>query len=140
MSVSGKTVTVRRAVLVSSLEQQTGNTNFSQHQSKFEEAPASFSGVPTGIQSESLNSKFAPAAKKISAFEKDYESHYALLDIHSFFKNLKISCVLQLRNIIPLSVDPEVIKKDLLSQLERIGKVLRCVHRQQNVWVEYERV
>jgi hypothetical protein len=59
------------------------------------------------IQSEALNSKFTTSApKKVSAFEKDYESHYALLDINSFFKNLKISCVLQLRNIIPLSVDP----------------------------------
>lgn len=63
-----------------------------------------------------------------------------MLDINNFFKNLKISCVLQLRNIIPLSVDPEIIKKDLLSQLQRVGKILKTVHKGQNVWIEYERV
>lgn len=48
--------------------------------------------------------------------------------------------MLVLRNIVPLSVDPEVIKKDLLGQLERVGPVVKIVHKGQNVWVEYEKV
>ena len=136
---SGSDGCLRVAVRVSAHEQQTGNTNVSSLSlSKFDEQVIynpQLQLPQSSMNSEALNSKFAPAAKKTSAFEKDYESHYALLDIHSFFKNLKISCVLQLRNIIPLSVDPEVIKKDILVQLERIGKVVRSVHKQQNVWI-----
>lgn len=83
---------------------------------------------------ESATSKFS-SRPRTSAFEKDLDSYYLLMDVNGHFKNHKISCVLHLRDIIPAKLDPEYIKRDLLDQLGKIGKVVRTVHKNQSVFI-----
>ena len=65
---------------------------------------------------ESASSKFS-SRPRTSGFEKDLDSYYLLLDIDGIFKNLSITCILFFKNIIPQSIPPESIVKDLTSQL-----------------------
>jgi hypothetical protein len=65
---------------------------------------------------------------------------YLTFDTDGFFKNKKISCVLQLKGIIPIGSTPEQIVKDIKTQVEKIGPLVRTVHKNQNVYLEYERV
>lgn len=44
------------------------------------------------------------------------------------------------KDIIPPSISGESIVKDLLSQLERVGKIVKAIHKGKSVWIEYEKV
>ena len=65
---------------------------------------------------------------------------YMTFDTEGFFKNKKISCVLQLKGIIPMGLNPEPILKDIKTQVEKIGPLVRTAHKNQNMYLEYERV
>lgn len=65
---------------------------------------------------------------------------YLTFDTEGFFKNKKISCVLQLKGIIPMGVNIEQILKDVKTQVEKIGPLVRTSHKNQNIYLEYERV
>ena len=53
------------------------------------------------------------ARPKSSLFEKDPHSFYLTFDTNGFFRDMKISCVLLLRNIVSSQGDREFIKKDI---------------------------
>ena len=44
------------------------------------------------------------------------------------------------KDVIPPKISGDSIVKDMLSQLERIGKVVKTAHKDKSVWVEYEKV
>jgi hypothetical protein len=70
--IKNKTVTVKRAVLA---QQQSRTSSFS-------------------------NQASVKPRPKSSLFEKDPHSFYLTFDTDGFFRNMKISCVLLLRNIV----------------------------------------
>ena len=45
------------------------------------------------------------------------ESYFTTFDTVGYFKNLKISCVIVMKNIIPQTVDSEVILNDVKREL-----------------------
>lgn len=61
-------------------------------------------------------------------------------DTDGFFKNKKISCVLLLKGMLPLTSNIDPILKDIKGQVEKIGPLVRITHKNQNVYLEYERV
>ena len=65
---------------------------------------------------------------------------YLTFDTDGFFKNKKISCVLLLKGIIPVGANPDITLKDIKTQVEKIGPLVRTTHKNQNIYLEYERV
>ncbi len=57
-----------------------------------------------------------------------------------YFKKMKISCVLLLRNIISTAGDREFIKEDIKREADKIGKITRYVSKEKNIYIEYEKV
>lgn len=42
--------------------------------------------------------------------------------------------------MIPLNTNVDLIMKDIKGQVEKIGPLVRITHKNQNVYIEYERV
>jgi hypothetical protein len=61
-------------------------------------------------------------------------------DTEGFFKNKTVSCVLLLKGIIPVTANVEAVIKDIKTQVEKIGPLVRTAHKNQNVYLEYESV
>lgn len=87
---------------------------------------------------ESSKTKISSIAKG-NRFES-LDEMYMTFDTDGFFKNKKISCVLLLKNILPLTTNIETIIKDIKTQVEKIGPLVRITHKNQNIYLEYERV
>ena len=77
------------------------------------------------------------ARPKSSLFEKDPHSFYLTFDTNGFFRDMKISCVLLLRNIVNSQVDREFIKKDIEKEVQKIGKVARLAQKDKNIYIEF---
>jgi hypothetical protein len=54
---------------------------------------------------------------KSMLFEKDLHSHFLTFDTVGFFKTMKISCVLLLKNIISSQSEKELIKEDIRKEV-----------------------
>ena len=93
--------------------------------------------------SKEVPSKSASTTKvrpKTSLFEKNPHSFYLTFDTVGYFKNMKISCVLLLKNIIQSQTDKEFVKKDIQKEVEKIGRITQFVSKDKNIIIEYERV
>ena len=77
---------------------------------------------------------------KTSLFEKGPHTFYLTFDTVGFFKNMKISCVLLLKNIVQSQMDREYIQKDIRREVEKIGKIENILSKDRNIYVEYSRV
>lgn len=65
------------------------------------------------VNSESSGKSTITRKPKSLLFEKDLESFYLTFDTTGFFKTMKISCILLLRNIVLVPGDKEFIKQDI---------------------------
>lgn len=61
--------------------------------------------------SRSITTKVKP---KSSLFEKDPHTFYLTFDTEGYFRNIKISCVLLIRNIIKSQSDKTFVRQDIL--------------------------
>lgn len=76
----------------------------------------------------------------LNRFEKDLNEFYANFDPVGYFKNKNISCVLSLRNIIPVNSNVEFIVSDIKKQVEKVGPLIKVTHKGLNIYIEYEKV
>lgn len=54
-----------------------------------------------------------PVLTKVNLFEKDLSSFYVTLDTVGLFKNMKISCVLVLRNVVTSLSERDFVVNDI---------------------------
>lgn len=78
--------------------------------------------------------------QKSSLFEREPHSFYLTFDTTGFFKKMKISCVLLLRNIISRNEDKEFIKEDIKKEVSKIGRITKYKNKDKNLYIEYEKV
>ena len=88
----------------------------------------------------STTTTVAKPRPKTSLFEKGPHTFYLTFDTVGFFKNMKISCVLLLKNIVQSQVDREYIQKDIRKEVEKIGKIENILSKDRNIYIEYSRV
>jgi hypothetical protein len=93
-----------------------------------------------GKESNSRTTSTTKIRPKASLFEKEPHSFYLTFDTEGYFKNIKISCVLLLRNLIQIQADKSFIRQDIMRELEKVGRITRDVVKDKNMYVEYERV
>ncbi len=72
-----------------------------------------------------------------SVFETDLNTFYLTLDVDGYFKSMKISCVLLLKNIISSFMVKDEILKDIRKELSKVGPVVKMVDYSKNVYVEF---
>ena len=75
-----------------------------------------------------------------SRFKRDLNEFYATFDTVGYFRNKNISCVLSLRNMIPIGSNIEMVLKDIRKEVEKVGPLVKLTHRGLNIYLEYERV
>lgn len=73
-------------------------------------------------------------------FESDQSTFYLTLDVDGYFKNMKISCVLLLKNMISSFLFKDEILRDIRREVSKVGRVVRMVDYEKNVYIEFERV
>ena len=66
------------------------------------------------ISSRTTTTKIRP---KSSLFEKEPHSFYLTFDTDGYFRNIKISCVLLVRNVIQTASDKTYVRQDILKEL-----------------------
>jgi hypothetical protein len=68
-------------------------------------------------------------------FESDLNTFYLTLDVDGYFKNMKISCVLLLRNIISSFIYKDEIMRDIRKEVSKIGPVVKMVDYEKNIYI-----
>ena len=77
---------------------------------------------------------------KKNLFEKDLSSSYLTFDTVGFFKSKKISCVLLIKGVISLQSEREFVRRDMATQLEKVGRISSIMAKDRNIYVDFERV
>jgi hypothetical protein len=91
------------------------------------------------MTSEGSKSKIVKTGRR-SMFESDLSTFYLTLDVDGYFKNMKISCVLLLKNIISTFLFKDEIIKDIRKEVSKIGPVVKIVDYEKNIYIEFEKV
>ena len=68
-------------------------------------------------------------------FETDLNTFYLTLDVDGYFKNMKISCVLLLKNMISSFIYKDEILRDIKREVSKIGPIVKMVDYEKNVYI-----
>lgn len=85
----------------------------------------------------SQTSRATKVRARRSMFEFDLNTFYLTLDIDGYFKSMKISCVLLLKNVISSFMVKDEILRDIKKELSKVGPIVKIVDYNRNLYVEF---
>jgi hypothetical protein len=68
-------------------------------------------------------------------FETDLNTFYLTLDVNSYFKDMKVSCVLLLNNVISSFAFKDEIMRDIRREVSKVGPIVKMVDYEKNVYI-----